>query len=470
MPRIYEGNSFGPYRVIQPLPELHKYDRIEAWLSELPDGRQVVLNALRIPHGDLSEKDQRIYKAFRNEVKALTRLRHLNIIRIYPLHPRARSLRGEWYLSKVELQDESWWFWTMEPPWGDSLDSRMQRMGRLPLEEAAEVIYQIGMALDYIHSKRIVHLNVHPQSIFFRYPPSSREQRAELVLTDFTSAAEADREVEEWIAKPEFKSYMPPERLETPQLSSTQPLDNRPIDIYSLGVLFYHMLAGTPPFSNEKAILEAAPPPLQRFDIPKEIEDLILQALHKDPAQRPSIEDLLTTLDVSVPPPRMVGIRITASIGEIPAPVEIVQEKPPPAPSFFDRLKAPWLALGRLVSRAPSYPAPILREPPEETILSGKVNFTWDWEGRLKDNEAFELRIWKEGRHEKVGESREPELEVDLDTIVPELPGEGNDCLWSVVIIQKTPYKLLSEEAQPRGFTYSKSKEEASDVETNEGD
>ena len=256
MPPIREGYDLGPYHTIQRLPALHKDDLVEAWLSELPDGQdQVVLNILRIPHRDLDKEHQRAYDSFRNEVEILKRSRHLNIVRIYPLHPRAISLRGERYLSQADFEDESWWFWALEHLQGGSLASRMEQMGRLGLEEAAEVTYQVGAVLDYIHSKGIVHLNVHPYNIFFRYPLSSPDSRVELVLTGFASAARAGREiVDERTAEGEFKSYVAPERIRPPKTDSDQPLDNRPMDVYSLGVLFYHMLAGVPPFTGEHVI------------------------------------------------------------------------------------------------------------------------------------------------------------------------------------------------------------------------
>ncbi|MCK4451661.1 MAG: serine/threonine protein kinase, partial [Anaerolineae bacterium] len=308
MPPIRENESVGPYRTIQPLPALHKDDLVEAWLSQPPDEREeVVLNILRIPPDGLDEKHRRAYKALENEVKILKRVRHLNIVRIYPLHPHPRvDLLEEGYLSRVEDQGEARWFWAMEHLEGGSLAGMIEQLGRLPLQEAAEVTYQIAMALDYIHSKGIVHLNVRPQNVFFRHPMSGPNPRVELVLAGFASAAGADQEiVDERMAEVEFKSYVSPERIKPGKVSSDQSLDNRPQDIYLLGVLFYHMLAGAPPFTGSdedirRAILGFDPPPLPRLGVPAEIGDLIFQALRKDPAGRPSLEHLLISLDKNV--------------------------------------------------------------------------------------------------------------------------------------------------------------------------
>ena len=94
-------------------------------------------------------------------------------------------------------------------------------------------------------------------------------------------------------------------------------------------------------------------------------------------------------------------------------------------------------------------------EPEELAFIKGQGTFTWDWRGELKDNEAFELRIWKEGRHDRAGElQRERALEVDLDALIHERPGEGDVCFWSVTVVQENPYRSLSREAHPRSFTY----------------
>lgn len=488
MPPIREDYDLGPYRTIQRLPTLHRDDLVEAWLSQLPDRQeQLVLNILRIPYDDLDNEHQRAYAALQNEVEILEKSRHLNIVKIYPLHPRAVSLRGERYLSQINLHDETWWFWAMEYLEGGSLASRMEQMGRLSLEEAAEITYQVGAALDYVHSKGIVHLNVHPQNIFFRYPLSG--SRIELVLTDFARAARADQEiVDEQIAEG-FISYVAPERIRPDKAGTGKPLNSRPQDVYALGVLFYHMLAGVPPFTGsdediERAILGSDPSPLPRFDISTGIEALILQALQKDPAKRPSLEYLLTTLDKNVPPPRVIGTRSTVPTSEQGTRAEGtraytasytsaasrplgtpggVEGMAPPAPTFSDRLKARWSALTRALSRKPpSYPTPMLLEPAEEAIFKGRATFTWDWEGELTDNEAFELRVWKKDQsHDRAGElERESKVELDLDVLVPELPGEGDEYFWSVAVVRKSPYGSLSEEAEPRSFVYGEAPEQ----------
>jgi serine/threonine protein kinase len=80
----------------------------------------------------------------------------------------------------------------------------------------------------------------------------------------------------------------------SPEQCRSEPLDAR-TDIYSLGVIAYQMLAGTPPFIGDmnevmRQHIETAPPPLKekRKNIPKRLEKIVMLALAKDPAGRPA--------------------------------------------------------------------------------------------------------------------------------------------------------------------------------------
>ncbi|MFY9611645.1 MAG: serine/threonine-protein kinase [Blastocatellia bacterium] len=80
----------------------------------------------------------------------------------------------------------------------------------------------------------------------------------------------------------------------SPEQCRSEPLDAR-TDIYSLGVIAYQMLAGTPPFTGDmnevmRQHMETAPPPLKekRKNIPKRLAKIVMLALAKDPAGRPA--------------------------------------------------------------------------------------------------------------------------------------------------------------------------------------
>ncbi len=502
MPSISRGFVLGPYRLQRSLSEVSGDGLVEAWLSDPPDEQEpLVLNILRIPHFDVTEEQRRAYVAFGNEVEILKKARHLNIAKIFPLHPKAMFIQGDRYISQISFEDESWWFWVMEHLQGGTLASRMEQIGRLHLVEAAEIIYQIAAALDYIHSKGIAYLNIHPRNILFRHPLVGPELKVELVLTNFRSAAQSDEVIEgyEHLEGIEFKSYVAPERIRPRKVSLDQPLDHRPTDIYTLGVLFYHMLAGVLPFTGtdediERAILVPDPAPLPRFDVPTEIKDLIFQTLQKSPADRSSLEQLMIGIDMYVPQPRTVRgqIDIPAREESVPsegvraqtAPFTPVDASQPPiippivagdakpsAPSFSTRLKRLGSALVRIFRPSP-YPPPKLLEPVDEAILEGQVTFAWDWDGELKSDEAFELRVWREGQsHDRAGTlKKDPESEIDLDVLVLDLPGEGDQYFWSVAVVRMTPYGSLSDEVKPRSFIYGEPPSEPEEEEEEEND
>ncbi len=464
MPPISGESELGPYSILHLLPELGKDGLVEAWLAELPEKQQeVTLNILRIPHREVSEEDEHAYAVFKHEVDVLTRLRHPNVVRIYPLPPKAVSLQDESYLSKEEVGGESRWFWAMERLEGGSLNARMQR-GRLTVPEAAEFVYQIASALDYVHSKGVAHLGVQPRSVFFRYSLDGLDPEVELVLTNFGGAASVD-EALSGEGRPELSSkvYAAPE-LVRPR-AGRQSVDHRAADVYSLGVLFYQLLAGTVPFSGseddiERAILASKPNPLMRFDVPERVERLIFQALQKSAVDRPSTEEFLTRLDKAVPPPREVrtGAEIPESVSLGAPAEEVVAERErrgeEAGPGFFQRLR------NRLFAPSPSEPK--LLVPEDEAVLDGRVIFAWDWEGELQNDQVYELRMWKEDQsHDRVGELQsEPELEIDLDAVVPELPGEEDKCFWSVAVVRESPYGSLSDEAEPRSFVYGRGSDE----------
>ncbi len=308
MLEIKRGSWVGPYKVIKPLEEEITGAMATLFLAQLvqPEGTQLVVLKV-VPEEEGAE--ERI-NALRKEVEILRKLRHPNIIKVYPIPSRKR---GEFYISRATNVPGKPWFCALEYLKGGSLRTRLQELGSLPLEEAVEIAYQIGSALDYMHSKGYVHWDVKPENISFRYE-LSEEGKIEAVLTDFGIA----RGTHEPAEVTGTVDYMSPERLKVHmgEIPPDQITDQRPADVYALGVVLYEMLTGSLPFVGEDkeslkyAILEEQPIPLTDFkpDVPAVIEDVIFQALEKDPAERPTMEEMVTMLDRAAPLIR-IGIR-----------------------------------------------------------------------------------------------------------------------------------------------------------------
>lgn len=91
-------------------------------------------------------------------------------------------------------------------------------------------------------------------------------------------------------------------RYMSPEQAQGKPLDARS-DLYSLGVMLYHMMTGRPPFIDDDAIvvmarhIKTAPPPMSEVapdaPVPEDVERTVMRALSKEPSRRPQSADAM---------------------------------------------------------------------------------------------------------------------------------------------------------------------------------
>ncbi|MFN2565157.1 MAG: protein kinase [Gemmatimonadaceae bacterium] len=215
---------------------------------------------------------------FHREVALAARLQHPHIVGVLA------AGEGEGLLYYVMPRVE-----------GESLRSRLNRVGRLGVAEAVVILRDVARALAYAHEHGVVHRDIKPENILL----SGRAAAvADFGIAKALSAsrdneappAAGDRALTQTGTTVGTLAYMSPEQ------AAGDPATDHRTDIYSFGVVAYEILCGAPPFTGRspRAILAAhlrdAPQPLRdrRPDVPDALEELIARCLAKDPADRPS--------------------------------------------------------------------------------------------------------------------------------------------------------------------------------------
>ncbi len=214
-------------------------------------------------------RNKDLQERFLNEGKRQAQLQHPNIIPAMDF-----------------FQVEGRSFLVMQYVEGENLESRLKLENpALTLKEIRSIATDILSALDYAHSKGVVHRDVKPSNILL-------DPKGRVLLMDFgiALALTEEQRLTRTNTSMGTPDYMSPEQI-------TRPLEvDFRSDIYSFGCVLYAMLSGNPPFSFEGATafaihdrhVRAAPPPLvcRNPEIPRGVVNVVLKCLEKDPANR----------------------------------------------------------------------------------------------------------------------------------------------------------------------------------------
>jgi serine/threonine protein kinase len=257
------GKSLGRYHILEQLGEGGMAIVYKAFDTRLE--REVAIKVVR-RKAFPEEKIERILKRFEREAKALAKLNHTNIVPIID----SGEEEGTPYLVMGYIP-------------GGTLKEHL-RGKPLTWEEAAQLLAPIARALAYSHKQGIVHRDIKPSNILIT-------EENELMLTDFGIARVLQSKetldltgTGMGVGTPE---YMAPEQ------GLGNKVDHR-ADIYALGIVLYEMITGRKPFQADtpmavviKQINDPLPRPTQFTpDLPKEVEQILLKALAKDPENR----------------------------------------------------------------------------------------------------------------------------------------------------------------------------------------
>ncbi len=262
-------------------------------------------------------RDPDLTVRFVNEARAASAMRHRNIIEVIDVGTLVDS--GVPYMM-MEFLD------------GESLASRIKRMGRLPVKDALEIAAQTADGLATAHATGIVHRDLKPDNLFLVH--DLRSPGSEVVkILDFGIAKLRG----EWVgdsAKTSTGSIMgtPPYMAPEQCRGLSNEIDARS-DVYALGTILFEMLCGRPPFVSQgwgdvlmMHIMETPVSPSSLVpDVPEYLNNLILKSLAKRKEDRfQSMEELHQALA----PERAIAGSVT-SRESISATIIAPQTRPP---------------------------------------------------------------------------------------------------------------------------------------------
>jgi len=167
---------------------------------------------------------------------------------------------------------------------GESLRDRLDREGKLSVEEALSITKDVAAALSYAHARGVIHRDIKPENVLIE---DDEARVADFGIALAVSSANRDQLTATGLSVG-TPGYMSPE-----QIGGEVTIDGRS-DVYALGCLLYEMLAGEPPFTGpsvQAVVAKAltAPPPSVRDarpDVPKAVDSAIATALAKRPEER----------------------------------------------------------------------------------------------------------------------------------------------------------------------------------------
>src|SRR4051812_42032002 len=243
--------------------------------TEIALGRRVVIKVLPPELAAELSVDR-----FRQEIQLAASLQHPHIVPLLAAGPAADML-----------------YYTMPFIDGESLRTRIDRQGELPVGDTVRILRDVVDALACAHEHGIVHRDIKPDNVLV--------SRHHGLVADFGVA----KALSEATGPSSFTStglalgtptYMAPE-----QATADPHVDHR-ADIYAVGALAYEMLTGRPPFigGSPQAVLaaqvtqQAEPITRYRSSVPQSLAALIMRCLEKRPADRfQSSEELLALLE-----------------------------------------------------------------------------------------------------------------------------------------------------------------------------
>lgn len=214
--------------------------------------------------------------AYQNEIAALKRLYHKNIVKIYEHFEYNKLL--------VII---------MEYCSNGNLKAYVKKHGKLPIETFNKVARDLIDVIAYCHENKIAHRDIKPSNIML-------DKDYKIKICDFGISQDLQ---DKYIKRRDGSlPFLPPEMFDD------VPYDPKKADIWSLGITFYYLAIGKLPwveFRNEELMLQQIV--MHRMSYPKDFPGHFLNMINKmttdSPNRRPSAKSLLVDIQLSFLPP-----------------------------------------------------------------------------------------------------------------------------------------------------------------------
>src|SRR5438046_3563794 len=248
-------------------------------------GRKVALKLLP----ELLTADETQLSRFKTEARSASALNHPNILTVYEIGAEGnRQFIATEFIEGVTLRASV-------------------ACGRMNPKAALEIAVQVASALAAAHETGVVHRDIKPENIMLR--PDGYVKVLDFGIAKLTEQRPALDHYE--VGTTAVLETRPGLVLGTGQYMSPEQTRGQNVDarsdIWSLGVVLYEMVRGSPPFHGETpsdciaSILKTEPPPLSEVlsDVPLKLESILQQALRKNSDERyQTIKEMLADLRI----------------------------------------------------------------------------------------------------------------------------------------------------------------------------
>jgi tetratricopeptide (TPR) repeat protein/predicted Ser/Thr protein kinase len=247
-------NVLGKYVLLKELGRGGMGVVYKAWESPLK--RWVALKVL------LGSGGQEELIRFRREAQTAASLRHPNIVGIYEVGDI-----GDKHVIAMEF-----------------IDGRSLAGEKLPAPKAAELLAQVARAVEFAHSRGVIHRDIKPHNVMI-----DREGKPYVMDFGLAKSLEGHSQITMSGTVVGTPSYMAPE-----QASGKVALIGKQSDVYSLGAVLYELLTGLPPFKGPNPVEtlrrvvndDVVPPSRLNAAVPPDLETIVLRCLDKETSRR----------------------------------------------------------------------------------------------------------------------------------------------------------------------------------------